>query len=53
MPANLSIYFQERVLPLLIFSPNNQVATDNAEGAVILHPSYLGWFESLGGPVFA
>ncbi len=31
------------------FSSNNQIATDNAEGSVILHPSYLVWLESLGG----
>jgi hypothetical protein len=34
----------------LTFSSNNQVATDDAEGSVILHPSYLVWFER-GSPI--
>ena len=29
------------------------MATDDAEGSVILHPSYLVWLESLGGSAFA
>jgi len=32
-----------------LFHPNNQVATDDAEGSVILHPFYLVRLESLGG----
>ena len=32
---------------ILFFSSNKQVATDDAEGSVMLHPSYLVRLESL------
>jgi hypothetical protein len=47
-PADL-FFISKTELSFLFFSCNNQVATDDAEGSVILHPSYLVWLESLGG----
>ena len=45
--VNLFFHIQNLVLSILFFSSNKQVATDDAEGSVILHPSYLVWLESL------